>query len=25
MLGEQKQTFFTVKDVAPQEFIKAFG
>ena len=25
MLGESKQTFFTVKDLAPAEFIQAFG
>jgi ribosomal protein S19E (S16A) len=25
MLGEQKQTFFTVKDLSAQEFIQAFG
>jgi ribosomal protein S19E (S16A) len=25
MLGESKQTFFTVKDLAPQEFISAFA
>jgi ribosomal protein S19E (S16A) len=25
MLGEQKQTFFTVKDLSAQEFIEAFS
>jgi hypothetical protein len=25
MLGEQKQTFFTVKDLSAQEFINAFA
>lgn len=25
MIGETKQTFFTVKDLSPQEFIQVFG